>query len=115
MYFKSFHHAMATCTANHKVHVALAREGTDKIPPNTTIYTAKPLERTVYWTSNAFAQSVNRHLLNQTLLSVFSVAGTTSKERAPMTMSDEENAIRYASGCFHEAIETLQDREGYKS
>ena len=113
---------MATCTANHdKVRVALARERAlikfhqirQSTLPNLwkELFTglAMPLP------SLLLLQSVNRHLLNQTLLSVFSVAGTTSKERAPMTMSDEENAIRYASGCFHEAIETLQDREGYKS
>ena len=40
-----------------KVRVTLARESTDNIPPNMTIYTAKPLEKTVYWTSNVFAQS----------------------------------------------------------
>ena len=44
-------------------------------------------------------QSINRQLLNQTLLVVNSVTETTNKEQTSVTMlSDEENAIRYASG-----------------
>ena len=100
---------MATCTANHdKVRVALARERAlikvHQIRQSTLPNIWKELFTglSMPLPSPLLLQSinVNRHLLNQTLLSVFSAAvGTTCKERAPTTMmSDEENAIRYASG-----------------
>ena len=97
---------MAACTADHDmVRVTLARERAlirfhrlrQSILPNLwkELFTglSMPLPCPM------LLQSINRHLLNQRLLSVFSVAVTTNREQAPTTMmSDEENAIRYASG-----------------
>ena len=98
---------MATCTADHdKVRVALARERAlikfHQIRQSTLPNLWKELFTglSMPLLSPLSLQSVNRHLLNRTLLSVFGVAGkAASKERAPATMmSDEENAMRYASG-----------------
>ena len=105
--FQKFLSKIVQTMATHdKVRVALARERAlikfhqirQSILPNIwkELFTGllMPLP------SPLLLQSINRHLLNQTLLSVFSAAvRTANKERAPTTMmSDEENAIRYASG-----------------
>ena len=97
---------MTSCTADRDtVRVALARERAlirfhrlqQSILPNLWKELFSGLLMPL--PSPLLLQSVNRHLLNHTLLSVFSVAGPANGQRASITMmSDEENAIRYASG-----------------
>ena len=97
---------VAMCTADHdKVRVALARERAlirfhqmrQSILPN--LWKKLFTQLCVPLPSPLLLQSINRQLLNRTLLIVYSVTESTNKEQTSVTMlSDEENAIRYASG-----------------
>ena len=99
---------VTSCVADHGiVRAALARERAlirfhrlrQSILPN--LWKELFIRLSMPLPSPMLLQSVNRHLLNQTLLSVFSVTETAATNREQVTttmMSDEENAVRYASG-----------------